>query len=664
VTVEQSLSSGDFVGLTTYCTSEGTIDLFDLLVNEDTGGIWTDASNNTVSNEIDITSLTAGTYNYTYTVSSASCGDNATEISFVIDTSVANAGNFTGLIEVCNLDATFDLYTLLDGTQDEGGVWTNSNNEIVSSIITPADYNTGTNTFTYTVSGSCVSDSETVQIEILESIDMDAVTLSVDTEICYGTQALVALQNIPDGVYTITYSLSGSNTVGDQNANIAVNAGTGSFVVDESLLSNVGVTTISVTEILPQETNSCNTSSATITASFEVVEGPSIATSALSIDNVCLGNEGILTITNTNLSDGDYQLTYSLETTSGSNSYTSETISFANGDAVFNIPVDQISLTDAYLLTITSVVNLDTGCANLNTDAFITFEVTDVPDIDVDQTKLFTQNVCLGVANDVIISNPSIPDGDYIIEYEVSGVVNYSESDLIVTLIDGEAVFTIPGEVLATEGTVSVLLVNLSDGAVECPIYFTDIASATFEIYNGDMIEMEEEGNIFCEQDMPTFESLTENLINPDGEVAWYDAAVGGNMYENTDMLEPGVTYYGVYADYADCPNTERLAVTVDITYCDVIIPDGFSPNNDGVNETFTIHNLREYYPNFEIEIFNRYGNVVYKGNFDTPDWDGKTNTGAVTIGSNGVPTGVYFFVLQLHIEGRDAIQGRLYLNR
>ena len=81
--------------------------------------------------------------------------------------------------------------------------------------------------------------------------------------------------------------------------------------------------------------------------------------------------------------------------------------------------------------------------------------------------------------------------------------------------------------------------------------------------------------------------------------------------------------------------------VIADLTGCpDIIIPDGFSPNNDGINDTFVINNLPELYPNFKLEIYNRYGNLVYQGNINTPNWDGTTNVGGLNLGNNLLPVG------------------------
>ncbi|HET8838332.1 MAG TPA: gliding motility-associated C-terminal domain-containing protein, partial [Flavobacteriaceae bacterium] len=94
---------------------------------------------------------------------------------------------------------------------------------------------------------------------------------------------------------------------------------------------------------------------------------------------------------------------------------------------------------------------------------------------------------------------------------------------------------------------------------------------------------------------------------------------------------------------------------------CPPVVPEGYSPNHDGINDTFEIVGLYDIFPDFEIEIFSRYGNIVYRGNNSIPEWDGTTNHG---IGGNEVPTGVYYYVLNLHDPDYDIIKGWVYLNR
>src|SRR5690606_17386976 len=128
-------------------------------------------------------------------------------------------------------------------------------------------------------------------------------------------------------------------------------------------------------------------------------------------------------------------------------------------------------------------------------------------------------------------------------------------------------------------------------------------------------------GNEFCAADQPTISELSGNIIGSE-PVIWYDAMTAGTPYVPTDLLQDNVTYYAAHTTGSGCESSIRLAVTVTFKRCeDIVIPDGFSPNNDGINDDFNIINLPELYPNFKLEIYNRYGNILYKGNINTPNW-------------------------------------------
>jgi gliding motility-associated-like protein len=109
------------------------------------------------------------------------------------------------------------------------------------------------------------------------------------------------------------------------------------------------------------------------------------------------------------------------------------------------------------------------------------------------------------------------------------------------------------------------------------------------------------------------------------------------------------------------------LLATVTLTNCtatpeNFLIPDGFSPNGDGVNETFQIVDIEFIYPNYTLEIFNRYGNVLFEGNINKPTWDGKNSNSSFIDGD--APTGVYFYVINYNKDNLPPKQGQLYLNR
>ena len=82
-----------------------------------------------------------------------------------------------------------------------------------------------------------------------------------------------------------------------------------------------------------------------------------------------------------------------------------------------------------------------------------------------------------------------------------------------------------------------------------------------------------------------------------------------------------------------------------------------FSPNGDGTNDRLWI-NCLESYPDNWIEIYNRYGNLVFEARNMTPDntWDGTRN-------NQEVPDGTYFYILDLG-DGSEIQKGWIQIIR
>jgi gliding motility-associated-like protein len=79
------------------------------------------------------------------------------------------------------------------------------------------------------------------------------------------------------------------------------------------------------------------------------------------------------------------------------------------------------------------------------------------------------------------------------------------------------------------------------------------------------------------------------------------------------------------------------------------MIPNAFSPNGDGINDTWQIEYL-ESYPGTTVDIFNRYGQKVFSSVGYTKPWDGKYN-GKV------LPVGTYYYVINPK-NGRSTMSG------
>ncbi|MDO5968490.1 gliding motility-associated C-terminal domain-containing protein, partial [Flavivirga aquimarina] len=93
-----------------------------------------------------------------------------------------------------------------------------------------------------------------------------------------------------------------------------------------------------------------------------------------------------------------------------------------------------------------------------------------------------------------------------------------------------------------------------------------------------------------------------------------------------------------------------------------LIVINEFSPNGDGVNE-FLIINCIENYPNNRLEIYNRWGNIVYKKQGYRNEFDGTSNGRSTINGTEKLPVGTYYYVLDL-ADGSKPKVGWLYINR
>ena len=72
-----------------------------------------------------------------------------------------------------------------------------------------------------------------------------------------------------------------------------------------------------------------------------------------------------------------------------------------------------------------------------------------------------------------------------------------------------------------------------------------------------------------------------------------------------------------------------------------------FTPNSDGANDLFRIDCI-ESYPNNELKVYNRYGSLVYSKKGYENDWDGTSNVSGVINRGDMLPTGTYFYVIDM----------------
>ncbi|MBU2997579.1 DUF11 domain-containing protein, partial [Cellulophaga baltica] len=182
--------------------------------------------------------------------------------------------------------------------------------------------------------------------------------------------------------------------------------------------------------------------------------------------------------------------------------------------------------------------------------------------------------------------------------------------------------------------------------------------------------------NVGVEDVLPdgyTIISHTESLGTYDESIGMWDIPLV-NIGE-TAVLEMtvGVTEIDDYTNIAelvyvdqidDNISNDRDEVTPEVTQEECLtVFNEFSPNNDGANDFFFIECI-ENYPNNNLQIFNRWGTKVYEAKDYNNTWDG-TSTNGVKIGSeNKLPSGTYYYLLNLGDSSEKSRTGWLYIIR
>ena len=658
----------------TYCIADITAgqvyNLFDLLEGEDQAGTWSDddLSGALTGNSVALDALASGTYNFTYDVTPiGSCDDVDVTVSIVINDTPAptatatqefcdsaivsdltatgtsiqwydvasggialagdvalvdaqvyyatqtigcessnrvavtaviyqspNSGNLSAApISSCENNNAIDLFNGLDGTQDAGGVWqdTDGTGALTGNIFDATLVSPGTYQFRYYVSASSPC------IDVFTDI-----TVTIETPLSAGSDSSLDACTVDST--TDLFSLLGSADIGG-TWSPALASGTGVF---DPSTDTSGTYTYTIS-------NSCGTDSSDVVVT--VTQAPDAG-----IDNTI----SICVI------DGTIDLFAQLGGTPDSNGVWSPAL--PSGTGVFDPNSDASGV---YTYTVTAV----SPCA---TDAVSQVTVT-VNDSSAPVVVNANPAFCL-------VDNPTVADLDAALN--ITGTVTwYADASLAIALnatdalVDGEDYFATQTNSTGCE----------SSQNVQVDVTVNDASTPTFIDPNLEL----------CINDNPTIMDLTLNISEYDSNldnVIWYDSATGGSTISNSTMLANAVTYYAsLYDANTGCESSVRSAITPDLSACGkIVLPDGFSPNGDGINDTYSYNNLEIIYPNFEIEIFNRYGNAVYKGNASTPRFDGTSNQSS--IGNGKLPVGVYFYVFKFNDNENKPEQGRLYISR
>ncbi|MBQ6276490.1 MAG: HYR domain-containing protein, partial [Bacteroidales bacterium] len=168
----------------------------------------------------------------------------------------------------------------------------------------------------------------------------------------------------------------------------------------------------------------------------------------------------------------------------------------------------------------------------------------------------------------------------------------------------------------------------------------------------------------------------TIQLVEPEAFTSSYSVGMPSCSGNNDGFIEVSATggtkpyMYGWDSYYSDVPLITGLRQgqytisVVDANKCTyqvasimltdmagdcIKIPNVFTPNGDGVNDTWIIENI-EMFPDATVYVFNRWGQMLYKGTGKDEPWDGSYR-------GHYVPAGTYLYIVDLY-QKTEAYKG------
>ncbi|MCF8296861.1 MAG: gliding motility-associated C-terminal domain-containing protein [Saprospiraceae bacterium] len=156
--------------------------------------------------------------------------------------------------------------------------------------------------------------------------------------------------------------------------------------------------------------------------------------------------------------------------------------------------------------------------------------------------------------------------------------------------------------------------------------------------------------NNSCADDVVKYEVYYSSQTNGDFTIITIISNPNDTVYIHSGLKSIAGCYSVVAVDSFDNKSVFSNVVCVDIDSCDLYsLPNVFTPNGDGYNDFF-IPFPYNFVDHIDLQIFNRWGNIVFVSNDPDINWDGKNKDS-----HNIVPDGVYFYVcdvFEIRLEG------------
>jgi gliding motility-associated-like protein len=262
--------------------------------------------------------------------------------------------------------------------------------------------------------------------------------------------------------------------------------------------------------------------------------------------------------------------------------------------------------------------------------------------------------------NSTIVSNPVFGGTNpgpgnlqytYVLVVDSGGVACYEDS-LVVTLHPSPTVNLGPDTTVCESG--AVLLDAGNPGATY--LWSTTATTQTINANNPGTYAVLVTSTFGCNasdsislviDSLPHFKIDDVTVCEGDSAVLWIHSYEGisflWSTLETDTMIftfTPGIYYLQVTNACGSTTDTAQVTFLPDLNA--VVLPNTFTPNDDGLNDIYEIPLLVQA-SSFRMDFFNRWGTLLHTQTDVNDNWTGKD------AGGNAVPTGTYFVILKFY---------------
>jgi gliding motility-associated-like protein len=604
------------------------------------GGIWTSSSSSASVIAGTVSGLTAGTATISYTVTNY-CGSVSAIKTIIIDPLV-HAGEITGPSYVC-------VGSAITLTDTAGGVWSSPFSGGIASIDSfsgvVSGRSVGTAIISYSVANICGTVVKTDTITVVDRVNAGSITSTHANAFCVGDTFAVA-------------SIVAGGTWSIRDTAIATLAGT-----HVQLLAR-GADTIFYTV-----SNACDT----VAAFFPFYGGklPAIHGSL----TVCVGDTAMLDDSTSfgGMWSGGYPVAYVGTAISDSGILAG----IVPGTAMITYKVD---LGCAAYATVTVNASPDAGTIT-GTSQICKGTMTTLSDeirggswksnnpsiASVGTGSGIVTALSTGTASVVYTTLPNANNCTASASFPLTVVAPFTISSSVTPIScygnnNGSIAIAISGgtgkyKYAWSDGHVQPSISNLVPGFYSITVKDTGsqcVVTDTFVVSQPDSISLSAiVHNDTCRGADGSIVTSVAGGVAP-YQYLWSNNATGKDV---TGLYAGAIVL--TITDANSCVRNQSFVVEESCT--SIVIPDVITPNGDGVNDQLVITGLEDF-PGNTLEIFDKWGNLVYQKRSYHNDWGGQATNGGL------LPDGTYFYLVKLNAEnapgGKNVFAGAILIKR